>query len=232
MSSTPKKGSNPGCFAYGCLIATVIFCIIIGSVWFFGLRSMRAAVVRYTAQNVEQLEFVAIDSSALESAGPKLAQLRTAANDGASATVEFSQQELQALIGSSEWRDWVRVNLEGNEAKLWFSFPLAALGDWSAASFLVGDIRERALVGSAKCRIEFRQGKPQMSFSELNLNKEVLEDLPRGHAADWIIGAISDALRDPEFKAPIFATLKSIRDVTLRNGRLVVSVGKGASGDS
>jgi hypothetical protein len=186
---------------------------------------MRGAVSRYTAQSVEPLEAVSIDVRSLESARPKLAQLHTAASDGSSVTVEFSEQELQALIGSSGWRDWMRVKFEGDEAKFRFSFPLAALGDWSAASYLVGDIRDRALVGSAKCRIELRQGKLQLSFFELVLNKQELEDLPRGHAADWISGAISEAITHSEPDDPIFTTLNKIRDVTLHNGLLTVSVG-------
>jgi hypothetical protein len=224
QSAAPRRG--PGCFGYGCLIATVIFCLVIGGAWFVGLRSIRGAVKRYTATSVEPLAPMSIEASAENAARLKWDQLNAAALAGQNLSLEFTEGEVQALIHSTAWRDWVRVSLEGDEAGLSFSFPLGALGDWVAASFLVGDIKDRGLVGSARVRLARGESGLHVSFQELVLNDQVLEDLPRGHAGDWVSGAFLNALKDPELGASLPPVCKSLQDVQMRDGRLVVAVGR------
>ncbi len=225
-----QQGANrrgPGCFGYGCLIATVIFCLVIGGAWFVGIRSIRGAVNRYTATSVQPLAPISIEATADVAAGLKWGNLSAAALAGQNLSLEFTEGEIQALIHTTPWRDWVRVSLKGNEAGLRFSFPLAALGNWVAASFLVGDIKERGLVGSARVSLMRKDSELHVSFQELVLNDQVLEDLPRGHAGDWVSGAFLNALKDPELGASLPPVFKALHEIQVRDGRLVVEVGGG-----
>jgi hypothetical protein len=223
-NKSPRR-SGPGCFAYGCLVATVIFCVVMGSIWYFGLRSMRSAVDQYTATTAEAFPSASPDPSVASTANTKVAELNNAAREQRASSVEFSEQEVQALIEQTPWRNWVRVNFGGEDVVLKFSFPLAALGDWVAASFLVGDIKERFLVGSAKCRFGFNEGQPKLAFLELVLNEKTLEDLPRGHAAEWIVGAVSQSVESAKTEGLVPPGLKGLREVVIRDSRLVVAVG-------
>lgn len=223
-NQSPQR-SGPGCFAYGCLIATVIFCVVMGSIWFFGLRSMRSAVEQYTAARSESFSPVSIDPSITTTALRKVNDLDGAVRAEQTLTVEFSEQEVQALIEQTPWRNWMRMGLQGEDVSLKFSFPLAALGDWAAASFLVGDIKERFLVGSAKCRLALKDSKPQLAFSELVLNDKTLEDLPRGHAAEWVVGAVSHGIESSKVEGSFPPALRGLREVVVRDGLLVVAVG-------
>jgi hypothetical protein len=193
-----------------------------------GLRSIRGAVSRYTAQAVEPFSPVSIEPSADSRAHLKWEQLRTAAVAGQTLSLDFTEGELQALIQSTQWRDWLRVALGGNEAVVRFSFPLAALGDWVAASMLVGDIKDRGLVGRARIRLAQKDAAPHVSFQELVLNDQVLEDLPRGHAEDWVRGAFVNAVSDPELAPSLPPVFKALQGVEVREGLLVVAVGPGS----
>jgi hypothetical protein len=157
----------------------------------------------------------------------KWEQLSAAVAAGQTLSHEFTEGEVQALIHSTPWRDWVRVSFVGDEASLRFSFPLSALGDWLAASFLVGDIKDRWLVGNARVRLMRKDEALFVSFQELVLNEQFLEDLPRGHAGDWVSGAFLNALKDPELGASLPPVFKALQSVEVREGRLFVGVGPG-----
>lgn len=229
MNQARTYAGQPGCFVYGCLIATVLFCLVIGSVWFFGLRSMRSAVDQYTVESSEPLPVLAVDGATASAALDKLQQLRTAVQKGTPATIELSDREIQALISETTWRDRLHVTITGGEMSLNFSFPLGVLGQWSAASRLVGDISQRSLVGKIRGSFALKEGKPKLGFSELVLNNKVLEDLPRGHAAEWVVGAVAHAMADPEVQGAASPVVKRLREVVIRDGRLLISVGPRAS---
>lgn len=230
--ATPRR---PGCFGYGCLIATILFCVAIGTAWFVGLRSLRGAVDRYTCASTEPLAPTAVDQELVNLAGSKWAELNAASIAGAPLSIQFSEGELQALVNETPWRDRVRVGLLGNEAKIQFSIPLSSLGDWVAASRLVESIKDRALVGSARVRLVPRDDAQetaaskdlpvQVIFQELILNEQVLDELPRGHASDWVSGALKSALIDPALRASFSPVFRAIQGLDLRDGRLIIAVG-------
>ncbi len=230
--SAPRR---PGCFGYGCLIATVLFCLAIGIAWFVGLRSLREAVEQYTSAAIEPLAQIRVDQELASQATSKWAELNSAAIAGTALVHDFSTDELQGLLQGSHWRDWVRVGLSGDEAKIQFSLPLASLGEWVAASRLVGSIKDRGLVGSARIRIAPKDATHtsatnkaapfQINFQELVLNQQVLEDLPRGYAADWVTGALTSAISDRELSSSFAPVFRALERLELRDGRLVVAVG-------
>lgn len=191
---------------------------------------MRSAVEQYTARTAELLPSVTIDPSVTSKAQSMLGELRRAVAEKQNLQAEFTEQEVQALIDQSTWRDWVRIGLNGEEATVRFSFPLAALGDWEAASFVVANLKERFLVGDARGRFGLSAGKPTLSFSHLVLNDNQLEDLPRGHAAEWVLGAVSHSIEASPTEEAVgdspISRLRNLREVSIRDSRLVVVVGQ------
>ena len=101
-----------------------------------------------------------------------------------------------ARIRSTTWKDRIRVGLKSDYMDLSFSIPLASLGEWEAASFIVKKIKDRFINGSARCQISIKDGTPKLSFSKLTLNHRELEDMPRGHAAEWVSGAIAELAKE------------------------------------
>lgn len=222
MSTSTATRSGPGCFAYGCVIATVIFCVVVGGIWFFSLRSMRDAVEQYTSATLVPLASVEVQAEVDSLASEKLAGIQAALAARRELSVDFSEQEIQALIQRSSWSEWLRVSLRGEDVSVQFAFPLAALGEWYAASFLVGNITERTLVGRAQGVVKVDAGVPSLSISHLVLNNKTLEDLPRGYAAEWIVGALTNL---PSGTAADSVSIQSIRKLSIHDGRLQVTVG-------
>lgn len=219
--------SGPGCFGYGCVIAVVLFTTVIGGVAFYGTRSVRKAVEQYTTVSAPPLTIAAVDSAYVESGRAKLEGLKAAFQNSSSFTGEFSQDELRAIIQSSPWKDRILLSLAGDEFDAAFSFPLKALGEWQAASFLFGDLPERALRGNAKGRCSISEGKVKLTLSQLVLNDRTLEDMARGHAANWIVGAFNAAFNDEalhDSKEGVPESLQKIRKAEIGNNRLLIEL--------
>ena len=227
MSFQPQSRSRPGCFGYGCLIALVLFTVVIGGVSLYGIKSVRQAVEQYTADSALPLDVPPVDSGAIESGASKLAALKKAYAEGVAYNAELSEAELQGIIQSSQWRDKLRVALAGDQAAATFSFPLSDLGDWKAASVLFGDVGARALRGDAQGRFEIQDGKASLTLSKLHLNERPLEDMARAHAADWVLGAFnaavagsnpaSDNTQPPD-------ALKRIQKIAVQGDRVIVQL--------
>jgi hypothetical protein len=216
-----KQRSGPGCFTYGCLIAIVLFSLAIGGIWFYAKRSIGTAVDKYTANTGIALKDISVDSVVVREGVTKFFQLQDALNARAPIALSFTSAELQGLVSTTPWRDWVRVDLGANNLSAQFSIPLAALGDWYAASFVVGKVKDRFLTGSSQCQVSIRDGALKVSFSELVLNGEQLEDMPRGHAAEYVVGAINEMGAENDSKLSLLKRFKSLEVV---DGKLVVEV--------
>jgi hypothetical protein len=217
-----RRSTGPGCFTYGCLIAVVIFSVLIGGIWFYARSSMREAVEQYTANTSGFLPSVSSSELDANEGIRKINQLRAAISENRNESVALSSAELQAVIGTTPWKDWIRVELIEDSVAIRFSLPLAALGEWQAASFVFNRIKDRFISGSAKCQISIKQGDTKVSFSELTLNDKKLEDMPRGHASQWVSGAIAELAKEDTSSLRV---LKKLKDVSVIDGKLVVQVG-------
>jgi hypothetical protein len=197
MSSNSVTGrSGPGCFGYGCLIATVLFIVVFGGIALYAVNSIRSAVDKYTTTIPSAIVPVATEEVAVSSAQARLSELVSAFNERRVHKVALSETDLRALLNQTSWRNRASVALVGNELKVSFAFPLSLIGDWKAASALVGDIAERQASGMAQGEFSVRNGVVSIKLSHLVLNEHPLEDMARGHASEWLAGAVNSMLDD------------------------------------
>ncbi len=225
QSTTGRSG--PGCFGYGCFIAVVLFSVVIGGVAYYGVKSIREAVVKYTTTSAPPLPMQPVDESSAQSGGAKFQMLKEAFEKSQPLSMELSESELRAIVTRLGWAERVSVSLIGEEINLLFSIPLRELGEWKAGSLVFGDLTSRAIRGETLGRVSVVDGVISVKLSKLILNDQQLEDMPRGHAADWIVGAINEAVTSEgevveEGKAPM--RLKGIRTASVQGGRLLVEL--------
>ena len=95
-AETPQGGM--GCFAKGCLIASVagfaLFILVFGGAWFL----YQKAVYTFTAPQAVQITSQIPTDAQYKSATEMLHRLQTAAGNNTSETVEFTATDLNALI--------------------------------------------------------------------------------------------------------------------------------------
>ena len=229
------RSSRPGCFGYGCMIAVVLFVIVIGGTAWWAIKSIRGGVVEYTSTDTPPLAVPTIDGETVSVARTKFVALQDAYRTNKPLSVALSEAELRAIVEESSWHNMVEFVLRDNQTRVSFSFPLAMLGEWEAASIIAPDLSKRSAVGSATGVFGVKDGVPSLSLSELTLNGKELGDMARGHAGEWIVGALVSALGldehhgDAEAADVDSATTKllHIRNLSVQNGSVMVElVGK------
>lgn len=197
-SAAPSKARfRPGCFGYGCLIAIFLFTVIIGGVGYLSVSSMRGAVNQYTISDYSPdsggITPKALAPSVSESARIKGDSILAAFSANKELNIALSADEIMAFVSVTPWSRMVQLELRGDELVLNFSFPLAMLGDWGAAKILVPDITKRGVRGSAAGAFSIKNGVPTLKLSKLVLGDSELGDMARGHAAEWVVGALVDS---------------------------------------
>lgn len=225
MSHQTTQGrSGPGCFGYGCLIAVVLFVVVMGSIALYAVNSVRSAVDKYTTTQPSAVVASAASQQEVASATSRLGELVQAYSAGGAYTGEFADTEVMAFLQSTGWHNRVFLEFVGNEARIKFAFPLSAVGDWKAASSIVKDIGERNIRGSAQGSIGLKDGGIMLSLSHLVLNEHPLEDMARAHASEWISGALNSLLLDRLGADPQrdVGPLHRLRQLTIADGRLKV----------
>lgn len=150
--------------------------------------------MEYTTPDSTPLTTAPVDPATVSEAQAKAAALRDAYQAGKALTVVLSEAELRAVIQESSWRNMVDFQLLSDKTTASFSFPLAMLGDWEAASVIAPDLNTRWANGTASGIFAISDGAPSLSLSELTLSGKELGDMARGHAAEWISGAIASYL--------------------------------------
>ncbi len=214
--------SGPGCFSYGCVIAVVLFTTVIGGVAYWARQGLRGAVQQYTADSAPMLEIASVGAEVVSSGVAKFQQIKAAFDGGKPLSISFSEAELRGIIEAGTLKDRLDLRLEGDQPSVRFSLPLELLGDWQAASFLVDNIAKRAIRGSAKGSFSITDGKPTLRLSELTLNDTLLGDMARGHAEEWLVGALAAASGDalPGEAAAQPSWLSRIRSLRLEQGNV------------
>jgi hypothetical protein len=182
--------SGPGCFGYGCLIAVVLFTVVIGGTAYWARKGIRTAVQQYTVESAPTLDIPPVGQEAVSAGLSKFAQVKEALATERPVSVSLSEDELRGVIQASPFKDRLEVSLASGEPSVRFSMPLSIFGGWEAASFLVDDIAKRSVHGSAQGNVSIIDGKPSLRLSALTLNNVQLGEMPRGHAEEWILGAI------------------------------------------
>lgn len=223
MNVSGRTGPRLGCFGYGCAIAVVLMVATFGGMGYYVIKSIRTAVTVYTVENPPKLEVPPTDPAMAATARSKLEVVALAVRDNTATVQELTGEEIRAFIQSTSWRDFVVVSLDQNRVHFDFSFPLTALGEWTSARFLLGNLTERGVYGSADGSFSITNGIFKVSFSTLTLNGKVLEDMARGHASEWVSGALNSwgAEAAKEDRASIVAPNVSVE---IRDGKAIVSV--------
>jgi hypothetical protein len=201
----------------------VLFVVVIGGLGFYSVRSLKNAVARYTTDRASAVVAGAIEPAMLDTAAAHYSEVVQAFTTGRAYTTEFSESELRALIYRTPWRERVFPSLTGDELAVKFAFPLGAVGDWTAASAIVKDITSRVVAGSAQGKLTIKDGVVSLSLSKLELNGHVLEEMARGHASEWLAGAIN-ALLAEQLGGSDNSRLKRIRSAAVVNGLLRVEL--------
>lgn len=230
MSTQRASGGNRfGCFTYGCGFALVLITVLFGGLGYYYVNSLRAAFEEYSAERVPALPPFEIDSAVIDGALAKLSALRVAISNKSAGTHEFTQGDVNALISRSSARDAVRVSLGSDEISAQFAFTPALFGEWRAAELVLGNSYRRFFNGSSKAKVAVANGIAKVTFTELTLNGHTLEDMARGHASQWVTGAVNSAA-DGEAVSGEGGALQFVRSLEVRDGRVVVEVGEIDSG--
>lgn len=168
----------------------MLFTLVIGGTAYWARKGIRSAVQQYTVESAPILEIPPVSAEAVSAGVAKLSQVKEALAAGRPISVSISEAELRGVIQAGVFKDRLEVSLASGEPSVRFSLPLSLLGGWEAATFLVDDISNRAIRGSAQGAFSISDGKLSLWLSALTLSDVSLGEMARGHAAEWIVGAL------------------------------------------
>lgn len=187
---------QPGCFRYGCFIATILAVVVFGSLTWWSIRSVRQAFFFYTSDSPTDLTGVhTVSEITAERGRAKLHELSNAFSANTSAKMDFSADELMGVLEAVGFRRNIDLSFDGDRVTARFSAPLSLFGEWTAAEKLVGNVAERFLTGEFVGTISIIDNSPKVEFDRLVLNGSVLEEMARGHAASWLEGAVRSVVQ-------------------------------------
>lgn len=222
---TSGGGARFGCFTYGCGFALLLSIVVFGGLGYYYVTSLRSAFKEYSAEQPPILPPIEVDTAIGDTAMSKLAALREAILQRTPSQQTFSEAELNALISRSIARDAVRVELAGEDASAQFAFSPSLFGEWRAAELVLGSAYHRFFNGSCKAKVSVNNGVASVNFTELNLNGHTLEDMARGHASQWVSGAINATSMENTDGAQEKPYVSAIRSLIVKDGTVEVSVG-------
>lgn len=226
MSSVQgSRGNRFGCFTYGCGFALVLVIVMGTGLGYYFVKSVRSAFLEYSSESAPTIPVRAFDSQVSDSAQQKLQALIGALDAGNTFSTDVSSDELGVLISQAGWGDKIAVDLSGDVVRASFAFPLTALGDWPAARLLLGSSMSRVFHGTLAGTVSVSDGVAAARLDELTLNGHRLEDMARGHASQWVSGALSARGTDQDPGDGIGeAILPKIRALSVRDGRVYIEV--------
>jgi hypothetical protein len=214
---------QPGCFAYGCIIALVLFLTVGGFVGYWVVTSIREAAQVYSSDTPEPLPtLVPGEQGEVSEVRSKVeALLKTVQNPKASGEYVFSAREVQVALTSMDqfasFREHARVEIVGDEVKLVFSVKPSELGAWPpSANFLFKDAMTKYFNGGLQGKFEVLDGHCDVKLSSLRLQDKKLEDVALEPAQDWLKGLMYQSLLGgPE-------TVERLRELSVKNGQVKV----------
>lgn len=127
----PPAPAGMGCFARGCLILVICILVLCGAFIGGGLFFMNRAVDIFTSSAPTQIQTQPATAAGTQTAEAKFDTLRSAMRNRVETTVEFTAEDINALIQHDpEFRDMrgrVRVAIANSIASLDISAPLDKL---------------------------------------------------------------------------------------------------------
>lgn len=219
-------GARFGCFTYGCGFALILSIVVFGGLGYYYVTSLRSAFDEYSSERPPALPPLQVDNAVSDAAFAKLDNLRDAVAQNATARQAFSEAELNGLLAKSVAKDAVRVSVAGDEVAAQFAFTPALFGDWRAARLVLGGSYNRFFNGTCKAKVAVNNGVASVNFTELTLNGHALEDMARGHASQWVSGAINATAMEGSEGAEVKPYVSAIRSLVVKDGAVEVSVGE------
>ena len=210
---TQKKRS---CFFYGCL-TLVVLAILVGVGGFFAVRfalnKVAAVIEQYTDTAPAVLPAVEVSPGDYEKLQGRLTKFQEAL-DGAKAAeaLTLTAAELNALIAKhpalQEWKDRLRVSLEGDQVKGQVCLPLEGLAGLPGLSRL----KDRYLNGSTVLKVSLENGLLDVHMMSIEVKgkkppEEVMAQLRRENLA-----------KDVQNKPEMAVNLRKLESLGIKDG--------------
>ncbi len=197
MNTAVPQKRGLGCLGYGCIFATVMILVIVGSLFFLARSAMRTAVTRFTTEQPVAVPTVTFDAAAQASAEAKLQDLRRLWNDPAArGQVTLSQADVLGMLGGTPFSGKLFIELQDDAVAGTFSFPMTALGDWNAAKPIIGDSLNRYITGNARAKVSVTNGVASVTFESLVLNGQYFDGDALKEANEWVSGFLNTPSED------------------------------------
>jgi hypothetical protein len=168
--SAEYDGSQPrqrGCFFYGCVIASVLFVLVLIALAagaFFLYRVFNNAVEQWTSTAPMELPKVQVSEEDRRSVRERVDAFRKAVDAGtAIEPLVLTSDDLNALVEENpDFRGTIFTKIEGDKLKAQVSMPLDRLG--------IGMLRGRYLNGEAELKASLSNGILIVTMDSLEVN--------------------------------------------------------------
>ena len=221
----PRK--RTGCVGQGCLIVAIAAILGIGVFGVGGWWIYNNVVSRYTSDRPADVRIEQPTPDTVQRARGKLERLQSAVRNRTEATIEFSAEDLNALLASeagfADMRGKVRVDFSGNDMILDLSVSLAKVQ--------LPKIRSRWFNGRVQFGVTYDQDGFSFDAKSLEVGGDRMEaGSGRGVASSFLRSFSSSFTRsfnrsfhEGQNRNPGGrAFWKQIRTMSVQNGQLVV----------
>lgn len=219
--TTGPNNRGFGCLGYGCIVAVVLFLLVIVSIVMGGRWALRNSVDLFTTEKPVAVPTLTIDDATRSAVAEKLALLGKLIEDPrSSGDVVLSQRDILGLLDSTPFKQSAFVELQGDAVAGTFSFPMTALGEWGASRWIIGDMLNRYVTGTAKARLQVDDGRAAITFENLTLNGQVFDGDALKEANEWVSGFVNGLKSDGTDKS----FLDRVGSLRIQNGEALLRV--------
>lgn len=211
-----QQKKRRGCLFYGCLGAALLsILLVVGIV--FGLKyAIQKGVSQFTAATPMELPAPKLGTNDLPAIQQKIKAFEKGMAGGEkSEPLELNSEELNALIAYDpafkDWRDRVRIDLEGSQGQVRFSLPL----DQFSTGFLQRNLKGRYLNGSARVKVSLDGGMFHVQVLSLQVKDQELPGPTVTQLQQSLVPHLETELRRTK-------TFDKLQDVAIRDGELVL----------
>ncbi len=218
---TPETHQPPrqrGCFFYGCIIATILFVmvlVLVGAGSYFLYRFVAQKVEEYTATVPRELPKVEMPAEQREGLAKRVAEFRKAVEEGKPVEpLVLTGDDLNALIEQdpkyAELKGKVYLKIEGDELKGQVSFPLERIG--------LSMFKGRYLNGEADLKASLNNGVLIVTLDSITVNDKRIPEEAMANIRQENLA--KDAYKNPENAA----ILRKLESLEIKDGKIIIKV--------
>ena len=220
-ASPPPTKRRFGCLGYGCIVAVILFFLVVGGLVWGGRFALRNAVELFTTDVPAAVPTLPGDEAAQRAALEKVANLRGVVRDPKGAgEFSLSQRDILELLSTTVFNKSVFPEIQGDSLVLTFSFPLTALGEWGSARWIIADKLNRYLSGTSRVKALIDNGVVAVTVEDLTLNGQVFDGDSLKEATEYISGFVT-SLKDDQTARGFLDRIGSLR---IQNGEALVRI--------